>query len=189
MKNKKGESSNPLMIIMGALIFILIAIAFINSVADTKARQTDLITIANESYNLSSNGCYPVGLTGTVNITDSDCNITVTEWYAAGDWRLSSSQCDLSSVTITNVTGTALTEDTDYEIFADTGIIRLLNTSTLYNSSGTMSNNGLRVNYDYCGSSYLTSSGDRGLANLWTTMMIIVLIAGLAVAVKKIWGE
>lgn len=188
-KNRKGETSNPLMVILFAMILVLLAMAFINSVADTKSSQTSLTPITGESYNLLTRGCYPAGALGTVNITDADCNITVSAWYPAEDWRLSESQCDLSNVVVTNNTGTVLEADTDYTLFADTGIIQLLNTSTLYNSSATMNNNLLKVNYDYCSSGYLTSSGDRGIANLWVTLMILTLIGVLIGVVVKLWNN
>lgn len=184
MKNKKGEG-NPLMLIFGAIILVLLALAFITSVANTKSTQTDLLSASDEQSNLMTLGCYTDD--GEVNESVAACNITVDNWYATGDWRASESQCYLSSVVVSNDTGTALELDTDYAIHSDAGIIQLLNTSDTANSSDIMSDNLLEVDYSYCGAGYLTSSGDRGLANLWTTMMILVLIGVLVGIVLKIW--
>jgi hypothetical protein len=187
MKNTKGESNNPLFIIFGAIILVLLGLALITSVANTKASQTNLLSVADEQSNLKTLACYTDD--GQVNESLEACNITVNAWYSTGDWRLSESQCDLSSVSVTNDTGTALTEDTDYILHADLGIIQLLNTSTTENSSATLGDNLVEVDYSYCGSGYLTSSGDRGIANLWTVMMIIVLIGALAAAAYKMFGK
>ena len=184
--NKKGQENKLLTIIVLAML-VFIALAFITSVANTKAKQTDLLSSANESSNLTVLGCYEKG--GTINITNTACNITVSEWYATGDWRASESQCYLTGVKVTNNTGVPLTLNTDYQIFASTGKIRLLNTSTMYNSSNTMSNNVIKVSYNYCGSGYLKSSGDRSLANLWTTMMIILLVVIIAGSAYKVMKE
>jgi len=162
---KKKAQSNPIMLIFGAIILVLIALAFITSVANTKSTQTDLLSVSDEQFNLQTLDCYTDD--GEVNESNSACNLTVSNWYSAGDWRLSESPCYLSSVAVTNDTGTALTETS--------------------NSSDTLSDNVVESDYSYCDSGYLTSSGDRGLANLWTTMMILVLIGGLVAIVLRIW--
>lgn len=185
--NNKGEASNPMVILIWAVVGILLLMAFIGIVADTKSQQTGLLSIADEQSNLHTLSCY-TGI-GEINESNSACNITVNTWYATDDWRLSESQCYLSSVVVSNDTGVALTEDTDYKIFASSGIIQLLNTTTMANTSATMNDNLLEVDYNYCGSGYLTSSGDRGIADLWTTIMIIALIIFLVLTVKKLWGE
>ena len=184
MKNKKGASNYMVTLILLAMV-ILIGIAFATNVANVKSTQTKLQTVSNESNNLQTLGCYTAG--GQVNESNSACNITASNWYSAGDWRLSKSQCYLTSVSVTNATGTELTLNTDYKIDSDSGIIQLLNTATTANSSATMSNNLIDIDYSYCGSGYLTSSGDRGLANLWTLMMIMVLLAIAVGVVSKVF--
>lgn len=178
--NKKGQvGMNPFTFIMGSIIMILVGLALITSVADTKATQTDLLSVLDEQTNLVTVGCY-VG--GQVNESDPDCNITVSNWYPAGDWRASESQCYLSSVVVSDDTGTALTLDTDYYLYSDTGVIQLLNTT----ATTSLPNNLVEVDYEYCGEGYLTSSGDRSLASLWTTMMVLALIIILAIGAMKL---
>lgn len=181
------EVKNPFVVIMGAIILILVGMAFITTVADTKSTQTSLLTTSDEQSNLQTLSCYTSE--GQVNESNSACNITVDNWYTSGDWRESEGQCYLSSVTLANDTGTELTLDTDYRLFDSSGIIQLLNTTTTENSSDTMSNNLVEVDYSYCGEGYLTSSGDRGLANLFPTLMIIVLIIALGGAAMKMYNE
>lgn len=182
---KKKAQSNPIMLIFGAIILVLIALAFITSVANTKSTQTDLLSVSDEQFNLQTLDCYTDD--GEVNESNSACNLTVSNWYSAGDWRLSESPCYLSSVAVTNDTGTALIKDVDYVLYSSIGTIQLLNTTDTSNSSDTLSDNVVESDYSYCDSGYLTSSGDRGLANLWTTMMILVLIGGLVAIVLRIW--
>ena len=177
--NKRGESSSPMALIIMALLIILLSLVFITSTANTVSTQNKLTTVSNESYNLLTNGCYSVLGTGTVNISNSACNITVSAGYPAGDWRRSESQCAITD-TVTNSTGTPLTLNTDYRLNSTTGTIQLLNTTTIYNSTGLMSNNVIKINYNYCGTGYLTSSGDRSILGLLTTLMIIALIVILA---------
>jgi hypothetical protein len=184
--NKKGESNNPLGLIIMALLVIILALVFITSTANTVVTQNKLITTSNESYNLLTNGCYSILGVGTVNISNSACNITVANAYPTGDWRLSESQCAITD-SITNSTGTPLTLNTDYRLNTTTGKIQLLNTTTIYNSTGLMSNNVIKVNYNYCSSGYLTSSGDRSILGLLTTLMIVALIIILVGIVSVIW--
>jgi len=182
MKNKKGQE-NPMMILFGVIILVLVALALITSVANTKSTQTDLSTVSNEQSNLMTLGCYEAG---QVNESNSACNITVTNWYDSDDWRASNAQCYLTSVSVTNDTATALTLDTDYHLFSDTGIIQLLNTTDTSNASATLLNNIVEIDYSYCESGYLTNSGDRGLANLWVTMMVLVLLGSVAAVAMKL---
>jgi len=179
--NKKGQQDNPLMVVIILGMIILIGLAFITSTANTKELQTDKISKANEIDNL---GTSCMTSKGQVNESSTDCNITVDKWY--NDWRASHSACDLENVVVTNSTGTStLTEGTDYNLYAGSGIIQMLNTSKT-NSTGLLDNQ-TYTDYDYCGEGYLTSSGDRGLANLWTTMMIIVLIGAGVWGINRIW--
>ena len=181
----KGE--NPFLLLFIAIITILVALALITSVANTKASQTDLLDVSDEQENLQTIGCYTDD--GQVNESNPACNITVDAWYSAGDWRLNEPQCYLSSVVVSNDTGTALTEDTDYILYSSIGTIQLLNTTTTANSSDTLADNLVEIDYSYCGEGYLTNSGDRSLANLWTVMMIIVLLGSIiGIAYKMMKG-
>lgn len=172
--NKKGESSNPLALILMGLIIILIALALINTVANTKSQQTEKGQILNQSISV---------VTAYVNNTyvSSGFNYTI---YSQSDWKIS--ECPLTGVGISNGAGTLLTKDTDYTLYADKGVYSLINATK---TMPMTSLNKTYVNATYCGDGYLTSSGDRGLANLWTTLMVIVLIGTLAGLIARIWKE
>lgn len=181
MKNRKGET-NPFMVIFIAIILILIALAFITVVTNTKSVQTEKQIVTNESDSLST--CYEGSADNSVNETKPSCNITVTN--APTGWKLTNSVCAIGSVAITNSSGdVVLVSGTDYNAFTQTGIIQLLNTS---DTLGIPDNSTL-TSYNYCGDGYLTSSGDRGLLNLIPTMMIIALLVILAGAVSKLMKD
>jgi hypothetical protein len=183
MKNRKGEA-NGFMLIFIAIITILLALAFITSVANTKSVQTDKQIVINESDSLTT--CYEGSADNSVNETKPSCNITVAS--APTGWELTSSECAIGSVVTTNGTGVyTLVEGTDYDLFAQTGILRLLNTTDTGGAS--LAGNTTLTSYDYCGNGYLTSSGDRGLMNLIPTLMIIALLIILAGAVYKLFGK
>jgi hypothetical protein len=186
MMNKKGEGVNWIVILLGALILIFIGIALINSVADTKSTQTKLLSIANESFSLTN--CYMLNSSDkgwNINVSDVDCNKTVSTWYTGTDWRLNESQCYLSAVTVKNGSSTTLVANTDYRLWSNMGKIQFLNTGKNMNNSGNLS----FIAYSYCDSGYLQSSGDRSLADLWTTIMIIALLVGLVIIAMKMYNE
>lgn len=186
MKGKKGEQSNYFVVLLGALVLILMGIAIIDSVANTKQSQTNLLTVSNESFSLTN--CYMLNSSDkgwNINTSNANCNKTVSNWYTGTDWRLSDSQCYISSVTIKNGSSYTLVANTDYKLWASTGMIQFLNTGANMNNSGNLS----FATYSYCDSGYLQSSGDRGLANLWTTVMIIALLVGVAIVAMKIYNN
>ena len=177
MKNKKGEGNMLVTIIILAML-LFIGFAFVTSTANTKASITEKVNVVNEQDLLSE--CY-VG--GTVNETNPACNITLAN--APTGWKLTEPQCAVGSVVVTNSTGgLVLEEGTDYELFAQQGLIQFLNTSDTADLAGNIT----LTDYNYCPDGYLKSSGDRGLAGLIPTMMILVLLviaAGVAYAIFR----
>ena len=157
---------------------IVVVLVLLGSVADTKASSTNKLSISNETQSLSD--CYATSDTkNQVNVSATACNITVDNWYPTGDWRISEGQCNLDDVIVQNGTEDDITLNTDYKLFADEGVIQFLNTS----ETEALVNNNSFVDYNFCGTGYFTSSGDRALANLWTTLGIIALLiitAGVA---------
>ena len=168
--NKKGQSNTMILLII-LFVTIILGISLITSVANTKAKQTNLMEAADEITDLSATGCLVPAL-GHVNESNALCNITAGNWYSAGDWRLSASPCYLTSVVVGNATDD-LTVNTDYIVYDESGIVQMLNTTDTHNSS---IGNVIYEDYSFCDSGYLTSAGDRGLANLWVTMMVLVLL-------------
>ena len=172
VKNKKGEAS--LGVIILTFIGIIVAIALLVPIFDTQAQMTTLQS-AVETTNLSANGCSLVVVGGAeVNESVAACNLTAGAWYPTGDWRILDGQCALSSVVVANAAGDALVLDTDYELFASTGIIRMLNTTST-NESALGFN--VVANYDYCAEGYNTSGSSRTMATLIGLFAALALMA------------
>jgi len=72
-------------------------------------------------------------------------------------WKIT--DCPLTSITVTNATGTALTVTTDYTLSTTTGVLNVLNTTATV-AAFTGSNNSL-IDYTYCGDDYLNLSWGR----------------------------
>ena len=180
--NKRGEvSNNSLLVIILLAMILLIGFAFLTPVASVTNRVSEKQVNLNETQNLGS--CVTVvGAIQAINESDADCNITVDGWYPTGDWRRNDSQCYLSSVAVRNGTGTALTVNTAYTVFASTGIVKMENTTSTQNLTG----NNTYLTYSTCDAGYFKDSGSRSLSKLWTTMMVLVLlITAAAVAYKE----
>ena len=175
IKNKKGESVNPMYLLIIAIIIILIGIALITSAANTKATQTKMLTMTNDSITYAG-----VEAEGQINAS-YQMNIT----KAQTGWRTTG--CPISSYSLTNSTGEDYTETTDY-VFTDAyGNFTLVNTAKV--NASLQSDNLTYVSYTYCDEGYLTSSGDRGLADLWILMMIIVLLVVVVGIAMKIMND
>jgi hypothetical protein len=175
-----AEKDKTLTVFMAAFIAVLLAVALIGTIADTSNTSTKKLTVSDESYNLSSLGCYQAGqVNGT---TDVNCNLTVTN--APTGWE--QEDCPLTSVVVTNNTGTALTLDTDYLVFASTGIIQMLNTTS---TNSTNLGNVAKVDYAYCGDGYLNSSWGRTILDtnvgMFALTILIIAIAAAYVLLGK----
>ncbi len=167
LKNKRGQS---LQTFIWLFIIIILGVVFVTAIADEQSKMTDKNSVDNETFNLTSNGCYTAG--GEVNESSPDCNLTVSNWY--DDWRASEPQCYLSAVTVSDSTDTALTEDTDYVLHEDEGVIQMLNTSdTTSSSTGEL----VLTDYEYCPYGYNTDSSARSVASLITIFFALALLA------------
>lgn len=176
--NKKAQALG-----LGTLILlavgVIFALAIFDQVIDTQNQLTDLQSIADESTDLSTSGC--LNGTGEVNESDADCNITVTNWYPTGDWRASESQCYLSSVTVGNST-TDLTEDTDYVVHTEEGVIQMLDTAKTVNSSF---GNTVLVDYSYCAEGYNKDSSSRSIAGLISLFAAMAILAFTLIGLRN----
>jgi hypothetical protein len=155
--NKKGQLNLGIYFVM--LVIVLVGIALFNTSAASVNVMTEKQSITDETTNLTVS-CYA---SGEVNESNPSCNITVDQWYDTGDWRASEPDCYISSVTVTNATGTELTLNTDYNLFSSTGTIQMLNT---VDTNSTNLGENVLVDYSYCGEGYNTDSGSRAMANL-----------------------
>jgi len=142
-----------------AFVFLIIGVALIGSVASSVNDRINKDTKYDETFDLDALGCINATGGGMVNFTtDADCNITMAN--APSGWKIS--DCPLTSVIVENTsagTYTALDEGTDYNLFASTGIIQMLNTEDT--DAGDF--NTTYVTYTYCTDDYLNSSWGRSV--------------------------
>ena len=169
-KNNKGQVG--LYLIFAMLVIVVVGAALFNSSAASVDIMTQKQTITDETTNLTVS-CYA---SGQVNESNSNCNITVDQWYDTGDWRASDSQCYLSSVTVSNATGTSLTLNTDYKLFTDTGIVQMLNTT---DTNSTLLGENVLIDYSYCGEGYNKDSGSRAMARLILIFFAMIIAFGI----------
>lgn len=173
------EKSNSLKLFITAFVVVVLALAFIVSIAD----QTRTVTERTQTtQTFAGAGCFtPVNLTGTDFVTlhtqangptDADCNFTVTN--VPTGWKLETASNCLLVATVSNGTSTALTLDTDYYFNTATGKITLLNTST---NTRVLTNNNTLVSYTYCSDDYLNTSWGRTILNTNVGFLAIAVLA------------
>ena len=167
------KKDNTMKVLITTFVVALLAVVFLSSLAEQTNVVTTKLTTSDESYNLTGIGCYSAG---QVNGTDADCAITVTN--APTSWE--QEDCPLTSVVVTNTTGTALTLDTDYTLSASTGVVTMLNTTS---TNLTNMGNNVLIDYQYCGSNYLNSSWGRSIlgvnAGLYAIAILILVVAAV----------
>jgi hypothetical protein len=169
MKNKQGQITAGILIVM--FMIIVIALAIIGAIGQQRDVIVNKQNAVNDSYNLSSIGCY---IGNTVNTTDVDCNLTVLN-PPTGYLQ---QNCPLSSIVVKNYNGTALTNNTDYKIFPVIGVIAMQNT-TATNSSNSYQT--IRIDYTYCRQGYDPDSNSRTVFDmilLFGAIALILVIAG-----------
>lgn len=170
------ESKNMNYIVM-AFVFLIIGAALIGSVATSTNERTDKTLVYDETFDLEALGCINATGGGMVNFTaDADCNVTLAN--APTSWKIA--DCPVASVVVENTTAgtyTALTEGTDYDLFASSGIIHMLNTAAT--DAGTL--NTTYVSYNYCADDYLNSAWGR------TVLGLVAGFFALAILGVSIW--
>lgn len=175
------EKSNSLKLFITAFVVVVLALAFIVSIADQTRGVTERTQVSSEA--LDAAGCFtPVNLTGTDfttlhtyanGPTDADCNFTLAN--VPDSWKLeTANDCLLVNVAVKNGTLTTLTEDTDYYFNTETGVVTLLNTST---NVRLITNNATYAAYTYCADDYMNTSWGRTILNTNVGFLAIAVLA------------
>jgi len=148
------EKGSVILLIM-AFVSIIIGVGLLTSVS-TEAQDVTTFTYApNESIDITT--ARNAGTT-TINAT---INFTLTN--APTSWKASGG-CPISSVSVRSGNGTALTENTDYELGLTTGVISFIDT-VLVNQSTTDANT-TTVDYYYCPDGYIDQAWSRTVLNM-----------------------
>jgi len=165
-----------------AFVALIIGAVLINSISSTTIGVTETISIVDEADSLANaidKNSQAIGINTSYNYTVTNAP---TGWKGGGE-------CSLTSIVMTNNSGTAYTANTDYIIDANSGIFHFLNTSQTYADAG--SNNITKIDYRYCGDDYLNSSWGRTGANLvsgFFAMALLLISVGLFFSVAKDCG-
>jgi len=161
-------------------VLLILGAVLIAVIADQTLLNTQKTTASTETTNLTTS-CYD---TGQVDETSADCNITVT--YAPTGWEQEDSDCYLSSVVVSNASGTALTLDTDYNLFASTGIVKMLNTT---DTNSTNLGENVLIDYQYCGDGYMAESWGRSVLNVNVGLFAVILLLAGAALIYYFFGR
>ena len=169
-----------------AFVTLILGAVLVGVLATNALAVTEKTKVYDESSNLATSCMVYVDTIWQINETDSDCNISVTN--APSGWK--AIDCPLTSVIVENTsagTWTALAAGTDYNLFASTGIVQMLNTSDTWNGIF----NTTYVNYVYCQDNYLNLGWGRTATNLVAGFFAIALLlisVGLFFEVAKDTG-
>lgn len=165
-----------------AFVTLILGAVLIGVIATNALAVTDTTSVLGESGSLSA--CYDTGSAkNQVNESAAACNFTVANNPTG--WK--TEDCPLTSVVVYNGTGTVFTLDTDYQLFASSGVIQFLNTS---DTEGQASN-ATTWDYNYCGDDYMNLSWGRTLLNLVAGFFAIALLmvgVGLFFSIARDYG-
>ena len=160
-----------------AFICLILGSVLVGQVAISVNEKTDKTNVYDETFDLETLGCINATGGGMINFTaDADCNITLAN--VPTSWKVL--DCPVASVVVENTTAgtyTALVEGTDYDLFASTGIIHMLNTG----STDAGDFNTTYISYNYCGDEYLNSAWGR------TVLSLVIGFFALALLGVGIW--
>lgn len=172
------EKNNSMKVIIGVFVMLMIAVAFLTSIANQTSNVIDKTSLADETTNLTIS-CYA---SGQVNESNSACNITVINYPTS--WKIE--DCPLTNVVVSNATGTVLTLDTDYKLFASSGLVQMLNTT---DTNSTNLGENVLIDYTYCGDNYMNSSWGRNIlgvnVGVFAIAILIIIIAATLLLLNR----
>lgn len=161
-------------IIIATAVALLLGVVLISIIADTTITSTDKRT---------STDTISVAAAKAAARDVNDTTFTVT--YPPTNWE--TTDCPLTGVSITNSSGTTLTETTDWTMTKSSGVFNLVNTSTT--AAAFVSNNNTLVTYQYCDTSYVNSSWGRTILNMVPGFFALALLLGGAFIIYFVLRE
>jgi hypothetical protein len=173
------EKDKTVTVLISSFVLVILALAFISTISTSTNQATTKSNAVDEAYNLTGVGCYSAG---QVNESKTQCAITVAN--APTGWE--QADCPLTSVVVTNTTGTALTLTTDYTVSTSTGVITLKNTTA---TNLTRMGNNVLFDYTYCGTGYVDSSWGRSVLGTNVGILGIAVLAVVIAAVYLLLGK
>jgi len=173
-----------------AFITLIIGVVLVGTIATQGLEVTDKKFVDGEVHDITT--LYHQNVTGSF-INDSGTNSTISITNApVSTWK--SVDCPLTNVVVANVSGAALTVDTDYTVDTAAGTIAFINTvdtnTTNFGGGGALANNSY-IDYNYCADDYLNSSWGRTVLNLvagFFAIAILLASVGLFFSIAKDYG-
>jgi hypothetical protein len=159
------EMSNSTMRIIFAAVAVILGLALLSGSIAPQVNSATSLSFANESFNYSS-----AFVNSTYGLNTSVASMNYTEVRAPTGWELNGG-CPNPLIAVGNSTGT-WTNATDYNYYPLTGQVQLLNTTKTING-GNIS----LVQYNYCGSNYVTGSFSQTTLNLVPGFFALALMA------------
>jgi len=168
-----NSSTNKL---IAAFVLLILGIVFISQVAVIGSGVTTRIGIAGETQALTTN-------TSDLNTSGMEASSYQITKSPTG-WK--SDDCPITNFVIKNSSGSALVEDTDYDIAAANGTWRLIRTdltkTTLYPANVSY------AYYEYCGDDYMNLTWGRIGINLvpgFFAIAMLLISVGLFYSIAK----
>ena len=161
-------------------ITLLIGVVLIGTLASEGLDKTDKNVITDESISIAgayANTTIPVNHGQTFTVTNNPTTWKITD-------------CPLTSVVLTNSSGTVFTDGTDYDIDETTGIFNLYDTVKV-NITFIDGDNLTYVDYTYCGDDYMNLSWGRTGINLvagFFALGLLIASVGLFYSAAKDTG-
>ncbi len=172
------ENSNVSKIVIG-FFMVIVGLSLIGAIANNSDAVTSLTNIINETIDISdarNDSGGNVSLNYSVDITIASANIPT-------DWKVS--ECPISSFSMVNQSGIAMTSTTDYDFTASTGTLNFYNT-LIANMSGD--SNTTYASYTFCPDDYITIAWGRSVLHLVAGFFALAILGiglGLMYSVFK----
>ncbi len=169
------EKSNVTKIIIG-FFMLIVGIVLISAVANGSDLVTGKVEVENEAIDLSAARTQDGA---SINITTSNYTIA----NVPISWKVT--DCPPDAVTYGNTTEDWIS-GTDYEFYASTGTLQILNTSTT--AVDAIGGNSTLLGYQYCPDAYINIAWGRSVINLVAGFFALAIMGvglGLFYSVAK----
>ncbi len=149
-------------------VALIIGIVLISVIASQTIAVTDKTIVVDESVDAAS---------AILSANDINVSVNLSLANIPAGWKIA--DCPLTSITISNNTGTALTITTDYLVYPVQGVYSLVNSSGVLAdlAVSTADTNNTLVDYTYCQDDYLNSAFGRSSQNLVPGFFALALLA------------
>ena len=164
------EATNKLIL---AFITLIVGLVFISQISILGNSATSKTSVADESHTIVKN------------VTDINTTYVYTINNPPTGWK--TTDCPITSVTLSNSSGTAFTITTDYIFNAANGTFLLKNSSAVLLTADNLT----YVDYIYCTDDYLNLSWGRTFINLipgFFALALLLVSIGLFWSVAKDYG-